>query len=241
MSPDFLQSGDGGEFACGWHAGLEGTDALAGDCLGPRHYWCNSPVVGMPDWRGLMHWRGIVWDPGIIGVTRRRLCCDCLCLIALFRDVLLFVRDQTDSSTRCLQDISVWRTMRWELGSFGRDDPSCAAVLSCCLDVWQIKGRVTIIKPRWANDILSLMCVSVCGTAVSVIEPVTAQILVIGPSDRVGGSVGRSEWLLLVSRGHGYGVIRLVHSGPLSSAPVLSGSGIKGVRWSRALHLTPHQ
>ena len=161
----------------------------------------NLPVVGMPDWRGLTHWRGIVWDPVIIGVPRLRLCCDCLCLIALFRDVLLFVHDQTDSSARCLQDIGVWRTMRWELGSLGRDDPSCVAALSCCLDVWQIKGQVTIIEPRWANDILSLLCVSVCGTAVGVIAHVTAEILVISLSDRVGGSVGRSEWLLLVSWG----------------------------------------
>ena len=54
------------------------------------------------------------------------------------------------------------------------------------------------------------------------------QILVIGLSDRVGGSVGRSEWLLLGSRGHGYGAVRLARAGPC--APVLSGSGIKGER-----------
>ena len=38
-------------------------------------------------------------------------------------------------------------------------------------------------------------CVSVCAGA-----PVAAEILMIGLSDRVGGSIGRSEWLLLVSR-----------------------------------------
>ena len=38
MPPDFLQSGDCGELACGWPAGLEGTDALTGDC------WCTSPT-----------------------------------------------------------------------------------------------------------------------------------------------------------------------------------------------------
>ena len=48
MPPDFLQSRDCGELACGWQAGLEGTDALAGDCL------------------------------GIIGVPRLRLCYNCL-------------------------------------------------------------------------------------------------------------------------------------------------------------------
>ena len=78
--------------------------------------------------------------------------------------------------------------MCWKLGSLGRDDPSCVAALSCCLDVWQIKGWVTIIERRWPNVILSLMCVSVFGIAVGVIAPVTAEILVIGLSDRVGGS-----------------------------------------------------
>ena len=83
------------------------------------------PVVGWPDWRGLTHWRGIVWDPGIIGILRLRLCCDCLCLIALFQDVMLFVRGQTDSSAQFLKDIGDWRTIVWELGSLGRDHPSC--------------------------------------------------------------------------------------------------------------------
>ena len=129
----------------------------------------------------------------------------------------------------------------WELGSLGRDDPSCVAALSCCLDVWQIKGRLTIIEPRWANDILSLLCVSVCGTAVGVIAPVRAVILVIGLSDRVGGSVGRSEWLLLVLRGAWPWCCQISACGPLSSAPVLSGSGTKGVCWPGALQLTPHQ
>ena len=75
------------------------------------------PVVGGPDWRGLTHWRWIVWDPGIIGIPHLRLCCDYLCLITLFRDFLLFVRSQTDSSARFLKDIGDWRTIVWELGS----------------------------------------------------------------------------------------------------------------------------
>ena len=98
-----------------------------------------------------------------------------------------------------------------------------------------------IIEPRWANDILSLLCVSVCRTAVGVIAPVTAMILAI---------CRRTEWAALWDAlsgcywwrgGHGYGVIRLVCVGPLSSTPVLSGLSIKGARWLGALHLTPHQ
>ena len=123
----------------------------------------NLPVVDGPNWRGLTHWRGIVWDPGIIGMPHLRLCCDCLCLIALFRDVSLFVRGQTDSSAWFQKDIGDWQTIACELGSLGRDHPSCYAALSLCLDVWQIKGLETVIEPRWANDILSLQCVSVRG------------------------------------------------------------------------------
>ena len=125
------------------------------------------------------------------------LCCDCLCLIALFRDVLLFVRGQADSSALVRKDIGGWRTIFWELGSLGRVHPSCYAALSFCLDVRQIKGLETVIGPRWADDILSLQYVSVSGTLVGVIAPVEATILVIGLSDRVGGSMGCSEWLLV--------------------------------------------
>ena len=69
-------------------------------------------------------------------------------------------------------------------------------LLRCVAD----HGRVMVIEPLWANDIISLLCVSVCRTHVGVIAPVAAEILVSALSDRVGGSVGRSEWLLLVSR-----------------------------------------
>ena len=109
----------------------------------------NLPVVDGPNWRGLTHWRGIVWDPGIIGMPHLRLCCDCLRLIALFRDVPLFVRGQTDSSAWFQKDIGDWRTIACELGSLGRDHPSCYAALSLCLDVWQIKG----LKPK-ISDII---------------------------------------------------------------------------------------
>ena len=95
----------------------------------------------------------------------------------------MFVRGQTDSSARFLKDIGHWRTIVWELGSLGRDHPSCYAALSFCLDVWQIKGLETVMEPRWANDILSLQCVSVRGTPVGVLAPAEAEILVIGLSD----------------------------------------------------------
>ena len=57
----------------------------------------------------------------------------------------------------------------WELGSLGRVHLPCQAALSFCLDVKQTKGLETVIRPRWADDILSLLCVSVRGTPVGVI------------------------------------------------------------------------
>ena len=92
-------------------------------------------------------------------------------------------------------------TIVWELDSLGRDHRPYYAALSFCLDGWQIKGLETAIEPRWANDVLSLQCVRVRRTPVGVIAPVKAEILVMGPSDRMGGSMERSGRLLLVSRG----------------------------------------
>ena len=107
---------------------------------------------------------------------------------------MLFVRDQADSSGLVWKDIGGWQTIVWELGSLGRVHPSCYAALSFCLDVRQIKGLEKVIGPRWADDILSLQYVSVRGLPLGVIAPV------IGLSDRVSGSMGRSEWLLLMSQ-----------------------------------------
>ena len=109
-----------------------------------------------------------------------RLCFDCLCLIPLFRDVLLFVHGLTDSSARFLMNIGDWRIIAWELGSLGRDHLPNYATLSFSWDGWQIKGLETVVMPRWANDDLSLLCVRVRGTPVGVIAPVKAEILVIG-------------------------------------------------------------
>ena len=43
--------------------------------------------------KGLGHCRGVVWDPGHVGGQCLHVCCDCLCVIALFRSVMLLVHD----------------------------------------------------------------------------------------------------------------------------------------------------
>ena len=41
--------------------------------------WDNSVAAGLYC-KGLDHWRGIVWDPGIVGKRCLHVCYDCLCL-----------------------------------------------------------------------------------------------------------------------------------------------------------------
>ena len=43
--------------------------------------------------KSLDHWRGIIWDPGIVGQPCTRVCYDYLCLMALCRAVMLSVHD----------------------------------------------------------------------------------------------------------------------------------------------------
>ena len=39
------------------------------------------------------HWRGVIWNPGIVGQQRVYVCYDCLCLMALFRAMRLLIQD----------------------------------------------------------------------------------------------------------------------------------------------------
>ena len=147
----------------------------------------------------MAHLQGAVWDPGVLCKPRLVLCCDCLCLVALYRDILLYSRGQTCLPALFLKDIGCWRTINWELGSLGRVYSPCHEALSFCLDVGQIKSQWTVIVPRWVINVQRLQCVGVRGTTVGVVAPVGVTIKVTGLSGLVGGSMGRSEWLSLMS------------------------------------------
>ena len=41
----------------------------------------------------LDHWRGVIWDPGIVGQQGICVCYDCLCLMALCRTISLLMQD----------------------------------------------------------------------------------------------------------------------------------------------------
>ena len=47
----------------------------------------NKTMAIRLDGYGVDHWRGVVWDPVIVGQQCVHVCYDCLCLIALFRKV----------------------------------------------------------------------------------------------------------------------------------------------------------
>ena len=77
------------------------------------------------DCKGLNHWRGIVWDPGIVGKRCLHVCCDCICLIALFRDAMILVHDWAVLFTWIGIEIGYCQTITWELGCLGSVHPSC--------------------------------------------------------------------------------------------------------------------
>ena len=105
-----------------------------------------------------------------MGTPRLIVCCDCLCLIALFRNILLCDRELSCLPTLVLKDIGCWRTIEWELGSSGSVHMPCHKTLSSYLDVWQI-GRWTVTMIGWVINNIFLRCVGVHGTAVGVVAP----------------------------------------------------------------------
>ena len=67
------------------------------------------------DGKGLDHWKGIVWDPGIVGQQCLHVCCDCLCLMGLFRDMMLLAHDWAAWSLWAGNVSGYCRTITWEL------------------------------------------------------------------------------------------------------------------------------
>ena len=158
------------------------------------------PVVCRPHWMGMAHSRGAVWDLGGVCMPRLMVCCDCLGLITLYQNILLCDHGQACLPALYLKDIGCWRTIDWELGSLGTVHMPYQDALSVCLHVGQIKSWWMVIMLGWVINTLFLQCVGVRGPVRGVAAPVGVAIQVTGLSDLVGGSMGRSEWLLLTSR-----------------------------------------
>ena len=139
--------------------------------------------------QGLDHWRGVVWDPGIVGQQCLHVCYDCLCLMALFRAVMLLVHDWAEWSVWTGPESWYCRTITWELGYLRGRHP-------CYQMARQIKGSVVVMMTD-RNDNNSLQrCACVCGTSLGVLSvgriPIIRVIVRIGSG---GGPVGCSDWL----------------------------------------------
>ena len=151
-----------------------------------------SVAAGL-DCKGLEHWRGIVWDSGIVGKRCLHVCYDCLCLIALFRDAMMLVHDWAALSTWTGTGIGYCRTITWELGCLGSINPPCDVDRFFSRDEWQIKELDAVVTASGGDDIRFLLCACVRGTSVGVIPPGMLPILVIGLIDCMGGPLGCSD------------------------------------------------
>ena len=67
--------------------------------------------------QSLDHWRGVIWNPGIEGQQDICVCYDCLCLMVLFRDVVLLLHMWTNWPAWTRMIPGNYGTIAWELGS----------------------------------------------------------------------------------------------------------------------------
>ena len=161
----------------------------------------DNSVVAELNCKGLGHCRGIAWDPGPVGGQCLHVRCDCLCVIALFRDVMLLIHDWAALSTWIGPGIGYGRTYTWEVGYLGSIYPPCDVDRFLGRDEWQIKGLEGMMTAGGDDIIRFLRCAWERVTSVGVVSPGMLPILVIGPLDCVGGPSGRYDWLDRLSWG----------------------------------------
>ena len=89
--------------------------------------------------QSLDHWRGVIWDPGIVGQPCIRVCYDCLRLMALFRAVMLSVHDWAVCSVWTGTESGYCRTITWELGYLSSLHTPCDVDRGCTKMTQQIK------------------------------------------------------------------------------------------------------
>ena len=145
--------------------------------------------------QGLDYWRGVVWDPGIVGQQCIHVCYDCLRLMALFRTVMLLVHDWAEWSVWTGTESGYCRTITWELGYWRSLHPPCDVDRLCDQIARQINGFVMVMMTD-RNDNNSLQrCACVRGTSLGVLSAGRIPIMGIGRIGCGGGPVGCSDWL----------------------------------------------
>ena len=150
------------------------------------------------DGQCLDHWRGVAWNPGIVGQQHVVLCYDCLCLMALFRAMKLLI-----------QDWAVWPVWTgmipgdcqtipceegWICGLIAPCDVGCL----CAVMNQQIKGNpgdVVVVMTNRVEDNRLQRCADACEDLMGVFSVGRTLTLVIGWFGCVRASVGCSDWL----------------------------------------------
>ena len=94
--------------------------------------------------KGLDHWR-VFWDPGIVGQQCLYVCYDCLYLMALFRAVMLLVRDWAALSLWTGTQSGYCQTITWVSGYLRSINPSCDADCLYRRNEWQIKALEVVV------------------------------------------------------------------------------------------------
>ena len=150
----------------------------------------NSVAAGLMC-HGLAHCSSFVWDPGPVAGQCIHVCCDCLCVIALFRVVMLLVHDSTRIGFRIL----LCQTNTCDVGGLMTIYPSCDVIRLSHRDEWQIKGLVAVMIAVGYDVTRFPLCASKHATSVGVVPPGIMPILVIGLLGCGGSPLGRSDWL----------------------------------------------
>ena len=96
--------------------------------------------------KGLDHWRGVVWDPGIVGQQCVYVCYDCLSLMALFRVVMLLVHDWAAWSVWTGTESGYCRKTSMVIGLF-----DCGGGPAGCSDWLSVRG-VVVVCPGGSQD-----------------------------------------------------------------------------------------
>ena len=148
--------------------------------------------------QSLDHWRGVIWNPGIVRQQRVYLCYDCLCLMALFCAIRLLI-----------QDWAVWpvwtgmipgdcRTITWEVGWIRGLITPCDVNCLCAMMNRQIKGiqgDVLVEMADGVDDNGLQRCADACEDSMGVFSARRTPTLVIGRFGCVHASIGCYDWL----------------------------------------------
>ena len=140
----------------------------------------NETMAIRLDGQGLDHCRGVVWDPGIVGQQCVYVCYDCLCLMALFREVMLSVIDWAAWSFWTGTESGYCRTITWELGYLGSINPPCDVDRLFDRNAWQIKEIEVVVTADRSDNNRFQRCACVRGTSLGVLSAGRIMSMVIG-------------------------------------------------------------